>query len=327
MKVRTATPADGEAVSRVHVSTVDPWTVRDDAALRPPRPFVELTPFERFSLGGPWMDPGACGQHLARVLASGQWPLVVEDDSGRVVGEAEVIVGPDVHWGRTAHLDVMAVAREGQRKGYGSALVREARRRAEEAGCATLTTNPEPDAVEFYRRNGLHEVLARQREFSVPVPRGGAAASAALPAPPLSDFAELAPLDLLLGRFQTSYATWIKATWPVEGFTDRLRREEGTLLLRRTRYRLGQVARRTASASACLWADPATDLAEAARLLAERARELGYLTLETTVDPARASELAGLPGLSWGEESVLLGAALEAGPAPPLRGDDRNEAV
>lgn len=310
MAVRDATPDDGAAVSHVHVSNVDQRMVRDDEALGPPRPFAELAPYERYLLGGPWMDPAACAQHLEKVLASGQWALVVEDDRGRIVGEAEVIVGPDPRWGRTAHLDVMAVKRDVQRRGYGSALIAEARRRAVAAGCETLSTNPEPAAVGFYRRNGLERILARQRALSVPTelahqrPRWDARAA------PIAEFGALASLDLLFGRFQTSYATWIKSTWVIPGLTDQLAGEEGTFARPSTFYRIAQYPRRTRSANAWLWTEPGTDPTEALLGLLGRTRELGFDTVETTIDANLDAELR-VTGIVRGEESILVGTALQ----------------
>ncbi len=269
----------------------------------------DLSPFERFKIGGPWLDPGSCALHLQRVLESGHWPLVAVEDRGTVVGELEAIVGPDLRWGLTVHLDVLAVHRDAQRKGVGRALIDEARRRAERAGAVTLTTNPEETAVGFYERCGLTSVLARQADVSLPVQVDEESVEAVAPGAPVREFRALEGLDLTLGRFQTSFATWIKSRWTLPGLTGTLRREEGSIPSRGAVYRLWQSPRLPSTASAYAWTSPTADLAAVLRSVAGRAAELGYETLETTVDVRQLEMCRGLP-LVVGRESVLLGSGL-----------------
>ena len=309
-KVRSAIPEDSPEISAVHRSTIERWTRTLPNGVRVECRPEELSPFERFLLGGPWMDPESCGEHLRRVLATGQRPIVAVDDDGRVQGELELVIGPDPPRGRTGHIDVMAVHREAQRSGLGRTLVREARRIALEAGCEVLTTNPEADAVGFYERCGLRTVLARQQEVRLPAAREGADAARAQPDPPGEEFGPWERLELRVGRFQTSYATWIKGLWTVPGLTDQLRRDEGRIPDLGARYRLWQHALRPKTASAYAWTEPASkETPRILRILADRAGALGYDELRTTVDMSDLEACNALVG-AVGEESMILGDGL-----------------
>ncbi len=303
--VRAATKRDAPGICQVYRSEVDSWyrTLPDGSQV--PSKYEDLSLFERFLHGGPWMDLEGCSAHLRGVLASGQWPLVaIEGD--RVVGEMEVVVGPDRRWGRTAHMDVLNVERGFQRKGAGRALVLDARRRAKDAGCVTLTTNPEATAVEFYRKCGLVNVLARQQELSLPVEVAGTEGTFEILPGPILSFAPLEPLDHVLGRFQTSFANWVRSQWSVPSLADRLQQEEGAIPSQRAYYRLCQSARRETSVSLYAWAPDASELPDLLRSCVRRAKALGYDTVETTVDSSDLARIAEVGG-SLGRETMLLG--------------------
>jgi len=312
-------PEDASEVSRVHVSTVDRWWRATPNGDRAPAQFEDLSAYERFLCEGPWMDPDPCGRHLQHVLESGQWALVAVDAAGQVLGEMEVILGPDPVWGRTAHIDVLAVARDAQRTGVGSALVQEARSRAVAAGCEMLTTNPETEAIGFYRSCGLAYVLARQTAIVVPTRDVERGTAAAVSTGPVHDFGAIAAWPLALGRVQTSYATWIKGSWPIHGFTDRRTHQEGTFVDRRVHYRIRRSPWGAETAFACAWVDRSVATLDALRLLVRRAHDLGFEDLETTVDVVDLQE-CGRAASHVGTESILLGEPLSdrAHPSPTV---------
>jgi GNAT superfamily N-acetyltransferase len=306
--VRAATERDAPGICEVYRSEVDAWYRTLPDGSRVPSRYEDLSLFERFLHGGPWMDPEGCSAHLRGVLASGQRPLVaVEGD--RVVGEMEVVVGPDHRWGRTAHIDVLNVERGFQRKGAGRALVLDARRWAKEAACATLSTNPEAAAVGFYHKCGLVNVLARQQELRLSVEAAGTEGSSELLPGPIRSFAPLEPLDHVLGRFQTSFANWVRWDWSVPGLTDRLKQEEGAMPSRGAYYRLCQSPVRERSVYLYAWAPDASELPDLLRSCVRRAKALGYDTVETTVDRGDLPRIAGMGG-SLGRETMLLGSSL-----------------
>ncbi|MGA7477018.1 MAG: GNAT family N-acetyltransferase [Thermoplasmata archaeon] len=255
------------------------------------------------------MDPETCLVHVRSVLSSGQWPLVALEGN-QIIGELEMIVGPDPRWKKTAHIDVLTVHREFRRRGVGRALVGDGRRRAEEAGCDLITTNPEETAIEFYRKCGLGTVLARQQDLRLPVTiKGPEKVAEPVPAR-LASFAPLERLDHVLGRFQTSYADWIKWEWPLPGLTGRIRREEGTIPSLNAYYRLYQNNRQEEVAELQAWAPDSSNLPELLRSCVYRAEHLGFDRIETTIDAGDLARVSGLGG-TLGKETMILGDALE----------------
>jgi len=307
--VRLATEQDAVGISEVYRSDVDAWYRMLPDGSRVPARYEELDLFGRFLHGGPWMDPEGCSAHLRGVLASGQWPLVaIEGD--RVVGEMEVVVGPDMRWGKTAHIDALNVHREFRRKGAGRALMMDARRRAEEAGCEIITTNPEEAAVGFYHKCGLVDVVARQQELRLPSETQEVEEVPGLVTGPIRSFAPLEPLEHVLGRFQTSFADWVRWDWSVTGLTDHLRWEEGAMPSLGAYYRLGQSAMREKSVYLYAWAPDSARLPELLRACVHRANVLGYDTVETTVDGNDLPRVSGMGG-SLGKETTRLGSFLK----------------
>ncbi|HTT26325.1 MAG TPA: GNAT family N-acetyltransferase [Thermoplasmata archaeon] len=309
-------------MSRVHASTVDHWWRAAPDGEPVSASFDELTDFERFQTGGPWMDAGLCQEHLAQVLESGQWPLVAVDPSGRVVGEVEVVVGPDPDWGPTAHVDVLAVERGFQGRGIGAALMEDVRSRALRANCATISTNPEEAAVGFYRKCGLTRVLCRQVAIRLPARGPVRRSGAPVPRARIDELWSASPRRLALGRFHPSYATWIKRAWTPAAFADRLAPEEGLLEESGTVYRLRPSPLGARRCSAYAWVDRPAKASALLRDLGERAGARGFDTLETTVDVGDREE-GRLLGGRIGEETILIGGALpgtrrrDGGPARP----------
>jgi ribosomal protein S18 acetylase RimI-like enzyme len=307
--VRLATEDDAVGICQVYLTDVVEWyrTLPDGSRIS--ARYEDLSAFERYLHGGPWMDPESCSVHIRSVVDSGQWPLVAIEGN-EVVGELELIVGPDPRWKKTAHIDVLTVHREFRGRGVGRALVGDGRRRAEEASCDWITTNPEETAIEFYRKCGLETVLARQQDFSLPVTiKGPGRVAAPVPAP-LASFAPLERLDHILGRFQTSYADWIKWAWPLPGLTGRIRREEGAIPPLNAYYRLRQDSRREKTAELQAWAPDSSNLPELLRSCVCRAEHLGFDGVETTIDAGDLPRVSSLGG-TWGKETMILGRALK----------------
>jgi GNAT superfamily N-acetyltransferase len=309
IEVRTATPEDGPAVCRVHVSTVERWELPDALGQRTEAPWETLSLEQRYRNAGPWADPDACTVHIARMVEAGQWPIVALDEAGEVAGEIEVIAGPDALWGPTAHIDVLAVDRDRQRRGFGRALVEEARRRAVASGHRMLTTTPEEDAVGFDRKCGLTEVLARQRTLVFPSWIGGTGPSGALQEPVGTPYGPLEPLELVLGRYQTSFAAWIKTQWLIPGLSRRWVWEEGRFEELGAFYRVRPHPNHRRRASVLAWAERARGTEPLVYAAARRARELGFDALETTVDVADITRLMPL-ACEAGEETIILGGRL-----------------
>ncbi len=93
--VRQASLSDTYAITDIYCSNVKNgvFTRLNSDGTRTPVPYEELSLFERYMNGGPWMSVETCAVWLAYLLRyDDEIPLVVEKD-GFVLGEAEVSIG------------------------------------------------------------------------------------------------------------------------------------------------------------------------------------------------------------------------------------------
>lgn len=116
---------------------------------------------------GTTIEPGdsRAGEGLADFLADGGVVVVAEED-GRVVGACTLLVKRLNPMDATpgAWLDGLAVEEGYRRRGIGRALMEEARRRAEAAGCDSIILHTHPEqaaALDLYGALGLrrHGIL------------------------------------------------------------------------------------------------------------------------------------------------------------------------
>lgn len=315
--VRSATPEDAEAITQVHLSDVEHLYRWDADGTRHEVDGSVLTDRERFLNGGPWLLPSSCRTHLEQVLTADQWPLVVVE--GReVLGEMEVIHGPDPLWGETAHIDVMVVRQGHRGRGLGRLLVEEGRRRARTHGCRMYTVNPETRAIPFYERCGFRDVVRRQRELTVKLSEGSALPGLRTEVLPEIAVEAAATLPLRLGFFQTGYDEWIRARWVDPEFHFPSVAEEGRLPEAGAYYRFLRNFRVDRGVFLQAWVPGGQSLAPVLLACAHRALRLGYAVLDTTVPSADLASLAPVGG-GVGEESILLGTPLEGAPrgSPP----------
>ncbi len=192
MKIRKATLDDIKAIVGVH-------TAGDDLS--------GLSVKERYLRGGPWMSVETLAIHINNLLLEGQLPVVAEL-GGKIVGEAEVLFSEESLEGkmlRIAHLDVIEVHPDFRRRGVGRALVGFIEEVARERGAEFITTQPDEEARDFYRKLGFDELVFNgilveisSEEFE---PAG---------VKPLRYFPweTVKSLQLVAGRFQSSYSMW-----------------------------------------------------------------------------------------------------------------------
>ncbi|ASJ00404.1 GNAT family N-acetyltransferase [Thermococcus gorgonarius] len=195
MVVRRATLDDVKSIVHVH-------TAGEDLSA----PSVR----ERYLRGGPWMSVETCSVHLNNLLLEGQLPVVAEVEE-KIVGEAEVLFSEEPAGGKTrriAHLDVIEVHPDFRGRGIGRALVGFIEKAAREREAEFITTQPDEEALGFYRKLGFDEVLyngllveIHTEEFE-PVD-----------AKPLQFFPweAVKSLQLVAGRFQSSYGMWFSS--------------------------------------------------------------------------------------------------------------------
>ncbi len=155
MIVRDALVADAAAVTAVHRSSVVRWRRWSPEGDEEFARYEDLTTYERWLNGGPWMDGATCARHLERLRASGAGIALVAEEDGEVAAEAEAFVGDEAPpFGRNLNLSVLYTRRGREGRGLGSALMAELERRARLAGCEVFMVS-HAEARGFYKRHGL----------------------------------------------------------------------------------------------------------------------------------------------------------------------------
>ena len=203
--IRPATVDDAPAISAVHCTNVTGWRMWDvnNDDVRPAR-YTDLTPYQRWLNGGPWMDAAACTHHITRLLDSGSIAIVAELN-GRVLAEAELHIADEPPpYGRNMNLAVIYVHRNHQGQGIGSALMRHALALAESEGCDTFTV-AHAEAPSFYTRYGLRKESTWIR-FRLPIGRCKIKYSAE----PLPDgsYDIVRGWAMPIGRYQNAHHDW-----------------------------------------------------------------------------------------------------------------------
>ncbi|MBI3244184.1 MAG: GNAT family N-acetyltransferase [Chloroflexi bacterium] len=202
--IRPAVVADAPAISAVHCSTVERWLAQDADGVERPARYNDLTPFQRWLNGGPWMDAETCAGHLKRLVAAGGYPFVAELN-GRILAEAELTLADEpAPFGRNLNLAVLYVHRNHQGQGLGSLLMQKAFELADEQNCETFTI-AHAEAPDFYFKRGLRQAAIYTR-FRLSTQT----ANLNYTAEPLPDV----PYDLVrgwglaLGRYQNAAHDW-----------------------------------------------------------------------------------------------------------------------
>lgn len=172
IEVRLATLQDAAAITEIHCSNVMQWMRYAASGAGEPADYDELTIYERWQNGGPWLSLETCAIHLNRLLSGTGTPLVVEAD-GEVLGTAEVYenfeAAPFQH-----HLSigVMYVHQAHQRRGLGRELLDYIAKMANLMGCERLTVDS-PNMPEFYTHYGFH-LMRSGRRVKIPTQAGRA---------------------------------------------------------------------------------------------------------------------------------------------------------
>ncbi|BAD84520.1 N-acetyltransferase, GNAT family [Thermococcus kodakarensis KOD1] len=237
---------------------------------------------ERYLRGGPWMSVETCAVHINALLLEGQYPIVAELD-GRIVGEAEVFLSEEQINGemmRIAHLDVIEVHPDFRGKGIGRAIIEYIE--GSFAGKAELlTTQPDEEAIGFYRKLGFHEVLYENWLVEVPT-----AKSSGDNVRPLKFFPweKVKGLELVAGRFQSSYDMWFSSFKDIFAGVHELA-EAGKV--GNSYYVLKPLPGRPRKASLFLWGDE-KDIPGAIG----RAGEIGFKSVLTVLDEKTANALS-----------------------------------
>jgi len=149
MIVRQAKLEDVKDITDIHCSNIDKW-YKDNGDEKIEVPYEDISIYERFSHGGPWMSIDTCAVHINNMLLEGNYVLVAEEGK-RVIGEIEIFIGNEPPpFGKNAHISVLFVHKEHQKKGIGTSLIEEAIQIANKCDCYTISTQPEGKNIDFY---------------------------------------------------------------------------------------------------------------------------------------------------------------------------------
>lgn len=142
IKVRFGNKDDIDALVEVECSGVEIWYHYSSKGRGNPASYDELSPWEKFMHGGPWMDATTLTKYWDRIERLGIIPLVAEFD-GKIVGHLDVIFSEDPALGRFLYLDVLTVHKAYRRRGVASILIKEAEKLAIERKAEFMLVQPE----------------------------------------------------------------------------------------------------------------------------------------------------------------------------------------
>ena len=163
--------------------------------------------YERYAQGGPWMAVETLAVHLNNLLLDDQMAAVAELD-GKVVGEVEVFFSEEPILGRLrniAHVDVIEVHPAYRGRGIGTALMEFVEEVARERGAELMTVQPDKEAEGFYEKLGFNVELFRGKLVRVRTGGSGSVIPASF------TWEEVRDLELIAGRFQSSYSVFFSA--------------------------------------------------------------------------------------------------------------------
>lgn len=298
LRIRPARLEDAAAITALHWSTVarSPDEVGPDI-------------LARWRFGGPWMAVESCAVHLNHLLRLPWGGVLVAEAGDEVIGEAEFYLSREAAPFGGLHLALLYVHRRWQRRGVGSALMAAVIERARAQGLAQITTQPEPEALSFYRRLGfrpwrvLHEMQAEAVWRTMAEPRP----LEAWEVPPPS-------LALRIGRYQCGPQEWDNLFPPLvlPGWSDLPRRVvalrlEGQPVVLALRRQVNDVAQ----ADGFAWLPPAMPLRPAIEALQALAAAEGYAAVDLLLPAEAAEALRERLGLAWQRSLTLWALPLE----------------
>lgn len=202
--VRLATLQDTAAITEIHKSDVTAWERVDAAGGLVNVRYDDLSLYERWQHGGPWLSIETCAVHLNRLLAGSGTPLVAEQN-GQVLAEAEVYEGYEaVPFGHHLNISVLYTHRASTGQGLGTALLDYIIKMASLMDC-TLLSVAYTDAPDFYTQHGFRHTRSGRR-----VRLGTQAGRAFYQASELTDRSpeQIRGWGMPLGRYQSARQEW-----------------------------------------------------------------------------------------------------------------------
>jgi len=305
MRIRVATLRDCNALTLVHRSDITKW-YRHVGNQKIEDAYENLSLLDRYLIGGPWMSLETCAIYLNYLLTSGQYPLVAEVN-GKVIGEIDVFIGEEPSpIKKNACISVLEVARDYRGKGVGKALVSEAIKLAKEHGCNVIATVPAGNAINFYKKCGLDEILFELKHIEVDLERLSRASHVKVEVAELNSFDVLRRKHMVYGRYDSSFAEWLKRRWRFSILPSSLIWEEGFIPSYKAAYRIERHPLKKDICKLLAWTENPLQALQLLEVCANRAKELGYRKLETTISMETANLIESIQ-FSTLDSDVILG--------------------
>ena len=169
MRVRQALLGDAEAISAIYCSHVELWRHQDNE--QHDTHYADLSLYERWQHGGPWLSVETCAVWLGHLLQSNESIPLVAEDNGEVLAHAEVFLSDEADpYGLHMNISTLCVHSNAQRAGGGRALVSYVEEMAQVLACKQVTV-AYPTVPEFYEAVGFEASMARQ-QVNLPVEEG-----------------------------------------------------------------------------------------------------------------------------------------------------------
>lgn len=304
VRIRLATLQDCNALTSVHCSGITRWyrRVNGDEVVDS---YENLSLLDRYLIGDPWMSLETCAIYLNYMLVSGQFPLVAEI-GGRVVGEIDVFIGeepPPLR--KNACISVLEVAKDYRKKGVGKALVNAAIELAEKHDCNTISTIPEEDAIDFYRKCGLNETLIELKHIEIGLENFSTTIGVRIKTAELKSFDVLKQKHMVYGRSDSSYAQWLKRRWRFSIWPSWYFLEEGYIPSYNAAYILESHPLKKTTCELLAWIENPQLSIQLLDACANRARKIGFKKLETTASTETANSIKKLPFSIIDSETIL----------------------
>ncbi len=135
---------------------IDEWR-HYDKTCQPGRPaaWSELSRWERWQHGGPWLDPDLLEFHLHMIKETNGSVLVARKDEV-IIGELDLVFESEAHQDNRGHIVWMIVDSDHRRKDIGTLLLEQGLQIAEHHSCQYITSYPEDDfSNAFYLAQGF----------------------------------------------------------------------------------------------------------------------------------------------------------------------------
>jgi GNAT superfamily N-acetyltransferase len=210
MQIRQATLDDTRAISDLFRRRIERWQRMNPSGQVDDLPYAELTIYERWLHGGPWMSLETAALWLSHLNQQGVQLLVLEDD-GYLRGYAEAYPGDEPEpFGRHWHIGQLITVPDDDTAR--DALLQALLDRAQDIGRITASCTAHDRATQnFYKRYAFHDVEnVQQVQVSAQV---GSVGFYQVTDHAPADYEQLTGWRMPLGRTQSARQHW-EEQWP-----------------------------------------------------------------------------------------------------------------